>query len=77
MLTNREMVESVLRTYGAMTSRQICVQVYNKMGASLTPSQAAGALRPLIAQGKAGSSKNEYNKTVYWLEDSYKHEGET
>ena len=74
MRTNKSMVVEMLATYGAMTSRQIAVQIHNKLGATLTPAQVAGAIRPLIAQGKAGSSKDEHNQTRYWIEDSYKKE---
>ena len=68
-MTNRELVVDVLETYGAMTSRQICVQVNNKHGVVLTPSQAAGTMRPLVAKGYASNSKDSHNKTVYWLTD--------
>lgn len=67
MKTNKEMVVEVLAEYGAMTSRQIAVQVNNKIGVVLTPAQVAGALRPLVAQGKAANSKDAKGKTVYWL----------
>lgn len=67
MKTNKEMVMEVLGEYGAMTSRQIAVQINNKMGVVLTPAQVAGALRPLVAQGKAANSKDSHGKTVYWL----------
>ena len=67
MKTNKEMVMEVLGEYGAMTSRQIAVQINNKMGVVLTPAQVAGALRPLVAQGKAANSKDSHCKTVYWV----------
>lgn len=67
MKSNKEMVIEMLSTYGAMTSRQISVQLYNKKGVSLTPAQVAGALRPLIAQGKAANSKDGYGQTRYWM----------
>ena len=67
MKTNREMVVEMLTEYGAMTSRQIAVQINNKMGVVLTPAQVAGALRPLVATGKAASSKDTHGKTIYWL----------
>ena len=66
-MTNKELVVDVLETYGAMTSRQICVQVNNKHGVILTPSQVAGALRPLVAAAKVANSKDEHNKTRYWI----------
>jgi hypothetical protein len=68
-MTNKEMIVNVFSTYGAMTSRQAAVQVNNKHGVVLTPSQVAGALRPLIAKGYAANSKDSHNKTVYWLTD--------
>ena len=66
-MTNKEMVVQVLGDYGAMTSRQIAVQINNKLGVILTPAQIAGAVRPLIAKGEAASSKDEHNQTRYWL----------
>ena len=65
-MTNKEMVIEILNEYGAMTSRQISVQIFNKMGVSLTPAQVAGVMRPLIAAGKAANSKDEHGKTKYW-----------
>ena len=68
-MINKEMVVEVLNTYGAMTSRQIAVQINNKMGVVLSPAQVAGALRPLAAKGLAANNKNAQGKTVYWLTD--------
>ena len=67
MKTNKDYVVDVLSQYGAMTSRQIAVQVNIKHGVVLTPAQVAGALRPLIAKGAAANSKDERNQTRYWL----------
>ena len=67
MKTNKEMVSEILKTYGAMTSKQITVQLYNKMGVSLTPAQVAGSLRPLITKGEVASSKDERNQMRYWV----------
>ena len=68
-MTNKEMIVDVLNTYGAMTSRQIAVQLNNKKGVVLSPAQVAGALRPLVAKGLAANSKDSYGKTVYWITD--------
>ena len=65
-MTNREMVAEILSTYGAMTSKQIAVQLNVKKGVVLTPAQVAGALRPMIAKGEVASSKDERNQTRYW-----------
>ena len=45
MMKNKDMVVSVLRDYGAMTSSQIAVQVNRRFDVGMTPAQAAGALR--------------------------------
>lgn len=66
-MTNKEMVVEVLQNYGAMTSRQVAVQIFNKYGTSITPAQVAGVLRPLIVKGEASNSKDERNQTRYWL----------
>lgn len=66
-MTNKEMVVQMLTEYGAMTSRQIAVQINNKLGVVLTPTQVAGALRPLIVSGQAANSKDEHGKTRYWM----------
>ena len=70
MKTNKEMIEEIIKTYGAMTSRQIAVQLYNKMGVSLTPAQVAGSLRPLIVKGEVASSKDDRNQMRYWVTNS-------
>lgn len=67
--TNRGLVVEVLKEYGAMTSRQICVQINNTKGVVLTPSQVAGAIRPLVAKGLIANSKDEKGKTRYWITD--------
>lgn len=66
-MTNKEMVVEVLQNYGAMTSRQVAVQIFNKYGTSITPGQVAGVLRPLIVKGEAANSKDERNQTRYWM----------
>lgn len=66
-MTNKEMVAEVLKEYGAMTTRQIAVQINNKLGVVITPAQVAGALRPMIAKGEAANSKDEKGQFRYWM----------
>ena len=66
-MTNKEMVSKVLTEYGAMTPRQIAVQINNKLGVVLTPAQVAGVLRPMIAKGEAANSKDGKGGTRYWM----------
>ena len=73
-MTNKKMVVEVLNDYGAMTSTQIAVQVNRRFDVVLTPAQVAGALRPLVAKSLAANSKDEHNKTRYWLTDFGKQE---
>ena len=73
-MSNKELVVNVLSTYGAMTSRQIAVQINIKHDVTLSAAQVSGALRPLTAKGMAANSKDAYGKTVYWLTDYGKQE---
>jgi DNA-binding PadR family transcriptional regulator len=73
-MENKEMVIEVLNDYGAMTSRQIAVQINLRHNVVLSPAQVAGALRPLVAKGIAANSKDSHNKTVYWITDFGKQE---
>jgi hypothetical protein len=68
-MTNKEMVVEVLTKYGAMTSKQLAVQLNVKKGVIMTPAQVAGVLRPLVISGHAATSKDSYGKTVYWITD--------
>lgn len=66
-MSNYQMVVNVLNDYGAMTSSQIAVQVNKHYGVVLSASQVAGVMRPLIVKGEAATSKDEHNKTRYWM----------
>lgn len=66
-MTNKEMVAQVLNDYGAMTARQISVQINNKLGVVLTPAQVAGALRPMVAKGEVANSKDSRGQMRYWV----------
>ena len=66
-MTNKEMVVEVLTKYGAMTSKQLAVQLNVKKGVIMTPAQVAGVLRPMIAKGEVANSKDERNQTRYWM----------
>jgi hypothetical protein len=66
-MTNKEMIAQMLGDYGAMTSRQIAVQIFNKLGVSLTPAQVAGTLRSMMIKNEVANSKDERNQSRYWL----------
>lgn len=67
MMTNKELVTRVLWTYGSSTSKQVANLIHRDYGVSLTPARCAGAIRPLIASGKASSSNCGAGQTRYWL----------
>lgn len=66
-MTNKEMVAEILTKYGAMTSKQIAVQLNVKMGVIMTPAQVAGSVRALVASGQVATSKDERNQNKYWV----------
>lgn len=66
-MTNKDMVTAVLWSYGCSTSNEIANLVHKDFGITITPSQCAGSLRPLIAAGKCSSSNCGLGKTKYWL----------
>lgn len=66
-MTNKEMVAEILTKYGAMTSKQIAVQLNVKMGVIMTPAQVAGSVRALVASGQVATSKDERNQNRYWV----------
>lgn len=66
-MSNKELVVEILKTYGCSTAKEVANLAARKYGVQVTPSQVAGALRPLIATGDAASSKNGNNATVYWM----------
>lgn len=66
-MSNKEIVIEILNTYGCSTSKEIVNLAYRKFNISITPSQVAGIMRPLISRGLSASSKNDKNITVYWM----------
>lgn len=71
-MTNKEIAVKVLNMYGCCTSKEIAHFARLRLNESMTPTQAAGAIRPLIAKGLAANSKNDKNVTVYWLTEEGK-----
>lgn len=71
-MTNKRIVGNILKTYGCCSSKQIANLANLRMGVSITPTQAAGAIRPLVSHGYASSSKDDKNVTIYWLTEEGK-----
>lgn len=71
-MTNKEIVIEVLSMYSCCTSKEIAHFAKLRLNKDITPTQAAGAIRPLISHGLVSSSKNDKNITVYWLTEEGK-----
>ncbi len=69
-ITNKEAVFNALKTYGCSTSKQIANLIHKDYNINITPAQVAGSIRTFIKSGMAASSKDGYNNTYYWLNDS-------
>ena len=68
--TNKEAVFNILKQYGCSTSKQIANIAHRDYNLCITPAQVSGFIRTLVKTGMAASSKDGYNKTYYWLNDS-------
>ena len=68
-MTNVEIVEKVLQRISCQTSKQIATAANVFFGHSMTPQQAAGAIRSLASKNKICSSNCGNGATVYWLKE--------
>ena len=68
-MTGKEMVLEIIKEYACLNSTEISQFIKRKFNEDVSSSSAAGAIRPLIAQGYAASSRDANNRTVYWLTD--------
>lgn len=66
-MEKRELITKVLTDHPCLTANEIQGFAYRTYGERITPSSASGQLRSMIREGKAASSKNCNNKTVYWM----------
>lgn len=62
-----EVITSLLTKYSALTAREISAFARRDFGFEITPSSASGLMRTLISRGKAATSKDTKNHSVYWL----------
>lgn len=68
-ISNKEAIYNILKTYGCSTSKQIANLIHRKFDITLTPTQVAGSMRPMIKAGQIGSSKDSSGSTRYWLNE--------
>ncbi|MCI6366974.1 MAG: hypothetical protein MR911_10840 [Spirochaetia bacterium] len=68
-MTNKEVVEEVLRRVSGQTAKQISVLAFYFFNYEMSPEQAGGALRSLARDDKICSSRNENGANVYWLKE--------
>lgn len=63
----RKAVIGIYSTYGCMSAEQASCFIKRKMDLTVSAASVSGVMRALYAKGFAGSSRNEKNKTIYWL----------
>lgn len=68
-LTNKEIVYNLLKTYGASSSKQLANLAHRDFNVQVSPTQMAGAMRPLVKAGRIGSSKDDKGATRYWINE--------
>ena len=66
-MDKRELITKVLSAHSCLTAMEIKGFAYRMFNEEISPNSASGQLRTMIREGKAASSKNLNNKTVYWL----------
>lgn len=66
-MSRKEIVTAILWRYGCSSSKEIANLALRDFNEFMTPAQAAGSIRPLIAAGKAASSKDASGRTKYWV----------
>lgn len=76
-MTNKEVVYKLLKVYGCSTSKELANLAYRKFNIQLTPTQVAGAIRPLVSSGRIGSSKDDKGSTRYWVNAGTENWGKT
>ena len=60
-------VIGIYSTYGSMSAEQASCFIKRKMDLTISATSVSGVMRALYTKGFAGCSKNEKNKTIYWL----------
>ena len=73
-MTKEEVIIKVLTRTSCQTAERIAGMAMQTYQFKMTPSQVSGTMRAMVARGQAGSSKNEYGKTVYWLNKENKND---
>ena len=66
-MENREVVREILEMSGCQSSKSISAMAMRKFGFEISPAQASGVLRAMIARGEAASSSDGAGQKLYWL----------
>lgn len=66
-MEKRELITKVLTAHSCLTANEIQGFAFRLFGEKISSSSVSGQLRTMIREGKAASSKNCSNKTVYWM----------
>ena len=66
-MENREVVREILEMSGCQSSKSISAMAMRKFGFEISPAQASGVLRAMIARREAASSSDGAGQKLYWL----------
>lgn len=73
-MTNAEAVVGVLSRLSCQTAERIAGMAMQMYQYKMTPAQVSGVMRAMVSRGQAASSKDQNNKTVYWLTEEKKYD---
>ena len=66
-MDNIEIVEKVLDVHGCQDAAAIARDAKRIFNYDITNQSAGAAARKLVSIGKAGSSRDGFGRTIYWL----------
>ena len=66
-MEKQEVVKMVLELSGCQSSKSISAMAMRKFGLEISPAQASGVLRAMIARGEVASSSDGAGQKLYWL----------
>ena len=66
-MEKQEVVKMVLELSGCQSSKSIRAMAMRKVGFEISPAQASGVLRAMVARGEVASSREKKKKKLYWL----------
>lgn len=62
-----EVIVKLLTKYSALTAREISAFARRDLNFEISPASVSGLMRTMINRGRAATSKDIKNHSVYWL----------